>query len=62
MKHRASLDRVMERSEKETLDRGELEGLLADVKPESRSSETVGTVRALRCGIDRRRDGAPSSG
>jgi cell division protease FtsH len=48
MKHRASLDRVAEALlEKETLDRGELEALLADVKVESRSSETVGTVRAL---------------
>ena len=47
-KHRASLDRVAEALlEKETLDRSELEALLADVKPESRSSETVGTVRAL---------------
>ena len=34
MKHRASLDRVI--VEKETLDRGELEGLLADVKPVAR--------------------------
>ena len=48
MKHRASLDRVAEALlEKETLDRAELEALLADVMPESRSSETVGTVRAL---------------
>ncbi len=47
-KHRGSLDRVAEALlEKETLDRGELEALLADVKVESRSSETVGTVRAL---------------
>ena len=47
-KHRAALDRVAEALlEKETLDRTELEALLADVKPESRSSETVGTVRAL---------------
>jgi cell division protease FtsH len=47
-KHRASLDRVAEALlEKETLDRSELEALLADIKPESRSSETVGTVRAL---------------
>jgi cell division protease FtsH len=47
-KHRASLDRVAEALlEKETLDRAELEKLLAEVKPESRSSETVGTVRAL---------------
>jgi cell division protease FtsH len=48
LKHRASLDRVAEALlEKETLDRAELEALLADIKPESRSSETVGTVRAL---------------
>jgi cell division protease FtsH len=47
-KHRAALDRVAEALlEKETLDRAELEALLADVSPESRSSETVGTVRAL---------------
>jgi cell division protease FtsH len=48
LKHRASLDRVAEALlEKETLDRAELESLLADVRPESRSSETVGQVRAL---------------
>jgi cell division protease FtsH len=48
MKHRTSLDRVAEALlEKETLDRAELEALLADIKPESRSSETVGTIRAL---------------
>jgi cell division protease FtsH len=48
VKHRAALDRVAEALlEKETLDRGELEALLADVAPESRSSETIGTVRAL---------------
>jgi cell division protease FtsH len=47
-KHRTALDRVAEALlEKETLDRHELEALLADVKPESRASETVGTVRAL---------------
>jgi cell division protease FtsH len=47
-KHRAALDRVAEALlERETLDRGELEALLSDVHPESRSSETVGTVRAL---------------
>ena len=47
-KHRATLDRVAEALlEQETLDRAELEALLADVRPESRSSETVGTVRAL---------------
>jgi ATP-dependent Zn protease len=48
MKHRSSLDRVAEALlEKETLDRAELGALLVDIKPESRSSETVGTVRAL---------------
>jgi cell division protease FtsH len=47
-KHRAALDRVAQALlEKETLDRSELEQLLADVAPESRSSETIGTVRAL---------------
>ncbi|HXF97133.1 MAG TPA: AAA family ATPase [Gaiellaceae bacterium] len=47
-KHRAALDRVAQALlEKETLDRAELEALLADVRPESRSAETVGTVRAL---------------
>jgi cell division protease FtsH len=47
-KHRASLDRVAGALlEKETLDRVELQALLADVLAESQSSETVGTVRAL---------------
>ena len=47
-KHRSALDRVAGALlEKETLDRGELEAILADVAPESRSSETIGTVRAL---------------
>ncbi|MGH3111765.1 MAG: ATP-dependent metallopeptidase FtsH/Yme1/Tma family protein [Gaiellaceae bacterium] len=47
-KHRAPLDRVAEALlEKETLDRAELEALLADVKAESRASETIGMVRAL---------------
>jgi cell division protease FtsH len=47
-KHRAALDRVAQALlEKETLDRAGLEALLADVSPESRSSETIGTVRAL---------------
>ena len=47
-KHRAALDRVAQALlEKETLDRSELEALLVDVAPESRSSETIGTVRAL---------------
>ncbi|HUF01568.1 MAG TPA: AAA family ATPase [Gaiellaceae bacterium] len=47
-KHRAALDRVAHALlEKETLDRAELQALLADVTPESRASETMGTVRAL---------------
>jgi cell division protease FtsH len=47
-KHRPALDRIAHALlEKETLDRVELEQLLTDVNPESRSSETVGTVRAL---------------
>jgi cell division protease FtsH len=47
-KHRPSLDRVAEALlEKETLDRAELQALLSDIKPESSSSETIGTVRAL---------------
>ena len=33
--------------EKETLNRDDLGSLLADVQPESRASETVGTVRVL---------------
>ena len=33
--------------EKETLDRNELDKLLDDVEPASRSSETVGTVRVV---------------
>ncbi len=48
LKHRAVLDRVAQALlERETLDRSELEALLVDVAPESRSSETIGTVRAL---------------
>ena len=44
----AALDRVAQALlEKETLDRSELQELLADVAPESRSSETIGMVRAL---------------
>jgi ATP-dependent Zn protease len=47
-KHRAALDRVAHALlEKETLVREELHALLEDVQPESRASETVGTVRAL---------------
>src|SRR6476661_1505508 len=47
-KHRASLDRIaLALLEKETLDREELAALFADIEPESRSSDSVGTVRAL---------------
>jgi len=47
-KHRAALDRVANALlEKETLDREELDGLLADVEADSRSSETVGTVKVV---------------
>ena len=50
-KHRPVLDRVASALlEKETLVRDELEPLLADVAPESRASETVGTVQALAAG------------
>ena len=48
LKHRAALDRVAQALlEKETLDRAELGALLEDIAPESRSSETIGTIRAL---------------
>ena len=47
-KHRASLDRLSQALlEKETLMREEVLLLLADVEPESRASETVGTPRAI---------------
>src|ERR687886_735710 len=47
-KHRGALDRIAHTLlEKETLDRDEIEHLLADVEAESRSSETVGTPRVL---------------
>jgi cell division protease FtsH len=47
-KHRGSLDRLAGALlEKETLVREEVLALLADLEPESRSSETVGTVRAV---------------
>jgi ATP-dependent Zn protease len=54
-KHRIVLDRLAEGLlEKETLDREELLALLADVEPESRSSETVGMIRVLgRAALDR---------
>ena len=37
---------------KETIDREELNALLSDVRPESSSSETVGTVRLLERSAD----------
>jgi len=47
-KHRAALDRIANGLlEKETLDKDELGELLKDIEAESRSSETVGTVRAV---------------
>jgi ATP-dependent Zn protease len=47
-KHRRALDRIAQALlEKETLDREELDVLLTDVEPESRSSETVGTVKVV---------------
>jgi cell division protease FtsH len=47
-KHRASLDRVAAALlQKETLVRDEVLELLADVPPESRASETVGTPRVV---------------
>jgi cell division protease FtsH len=48
VKHRAALDRVSHALlEHETLSRAELHELLGTIEPESRASETVGTVRAL---------------
>jgi cell division protease FtsH len=47
-KHRAALDRVAHALlEKETLIRDELDALLADVEPDSQSSETVGTIKVV---------------
>jgi cell division protease FtsH len=47
-KHRLVLDRIAKALlEKETLDKEELGELVADVEPESRASETVGTVRVV---------------
>jgi cell division protease FtsH len=47
-KHRAALDRIaLALLDKETLDKDELAELLGGVGQESRSSETVGTVRAI---------------
>jgi cell division protease FtsH len=54
-KHRPALDRVANALlEKETLDREELDALLSDVEPDSRSSETVGTVRVVPLPADSR--------
>ena len=47
-KHRAVLDRIAKALlEKETLDKEELAELVGAVEPESRSSETMGTVRVV---------------
>jgi cell division protease FtsH len=47
-KHRGALDRIaVALIEKETLDKAELESLLADVETESRASELVGTMRIV---------------
>jgi cell division protease FtsH len=47
-KHRPVLDRIAKALlEKETLDKDELAELVGDVEVESRSSETVGTVRVV---------------
>jgi ATP-dependent Zn protease len=47
-KHRVVLDRIAKALlEKETLDKDELAELVGDVAAESRSSETVGTVRVV---------------
>jgi cell division protease FtsH len=47
-KHRSHLDRLASSLlDKETLNKQQLDELLADIEPESRAAETVGTVRAL---------------
>jgi cell division protease FtsH len=47
-KHRGALDRIaLALLDKETLDKAELAELVAGVEPESRSSETAGTVRVV---------------
>ncbi len=47
-KHRAHLDRLAAMLlEQETMNKEELDRMLADIEPESRSAETIGTVRAL---------------
>jgi cell division protease FtsH len=48
-KHRMSLDRLASTLlDRETLNRDELDALLADVEPESHAAETVGTVRVVQ--------------
>ena len=50
-KHRVMLDRLANALlEKETLDRHEVKELLEGVEPESRASETIGTVRIIGAG------------
>ncbi|HZQ66330.1 MAG TPA: ATP-dependent zinc metalloprotease FtsH [Gaiellaceae bacterium] len=47
-KHRVHLDRLATALlDKETLNRDELDALLADLEPESRAAETIGTVRIV---------------
>ena len=47
-KHRSALDRVAGALlERETLNREDLDTLMGDIRPESHSSDTVGTVRVL---------------
>jgi cell division protease FtsH len=47
-KHRGYLDRLAATLlERETLNKQELDAQLADIEPESRAAETVGTVRAI---------------
>ncbi len=47
-KHRPMLDRLAAALlERETLDRHELREFLHELEPESRASETIGTVRVL---------------
>jgi cell division protease FtsH len=48
-KHRGSLDRLAATLlDRETLNKDELDALLADVEPESHAAETVGTVRVVQ--------------
>jgi len=62
-KHRISLDRLAQALlEKETLVRDEILGLLSDIEPESRMSETVGRVVPLRPGENAPGEETESSG